>query len=294
MPSSTESVRCCPVCRQSAAAADTAQVRCNVRRFRDRSFPVWRCAACGSLHGAKVDDLASYYADYPIRNQGLDYFTRAWYRVVLKRLVAAGLGKRDRILDYGCNQGLFLRFLEEQGYRGCSGYDPFVARYSSTAVLETTYDLVVSLDVIEHDDDPRAFLTRLVRLVAPGGRLCIETPNADGIVLGEAEEYLHALHAPYHIHILSQKALAKLSSDEGLAAVAVHNRWYMDSWLPGTARRLFEGLLKHAGNDLDAGYEPPRLGLFFKHPSLFIHLFLGYFLPGRKNDHMMMIFAKTT
>lgn len=279
----------CDLCGHTSPPVESRRIRCNVRRFRDRTFEVWRCRGCGSLHCEKVDDLAAYYLDYPIRNQKLDYFSRAWYRVVLGRLERAGLGKGERILDYGCNRGLFIDFMVENGYRHCVGYDPYVERFSDTAVLRERYDWVVSLDVIEHDEDPRGFLSRLASLLAPGGRLCLETPNADGIVLDDPEEYLHAIHAPYHVHILSERALSDLCRDQGLEHVATYRRWYMDAWPPGTSRRLFEPLLKYAGNDVDAGYEPPRLGNLFRHPSLFFHLFFGYFVPATKNDHMMMI-----
>lgn len=284
--------RQCVVCLHSDAPAEVQPVRCNVRRFRDKTFLVWRCVSCRSLHCEQVSNLVEYYDKYPIRNQQLDYFTRAWYRVVLKRLVSAGLKKQDRVLDYGCSNGLFLQFLKESGYSNCYGYDPYVERFNSTDVLETTYDLVISLDVIEHDESPRDFLTRLLRMLSPDGRLCLETPNAEGITLADPEEYLHALHVPYHTHILSQQALDTLCSQHGMDTVAFYNRWYMDSWPPGTARRLFETLMKFAGNDLDVGYEPPRIGLFFKHPTLLLYLFFGYFLPQEKNDHMMIILAR--
>lgn len=279
----------CPICDQNAMPAESQRIRCNVRRYRERTFLLWRCAGCRSLHCEEIDDLAAYYADYPIRNQTLDYFTRSWYRVVLGRLVRAGISKDDLILDYGCNQGLFIDFLAENGFRRCVGYDPYVERFRSEATLEQYYDWVVSLDVIEHDEDPRAFLARLAGLLRPGGRLCIETPNADGIDLADSEEFVHAIHVPYHRHILSEHALVQLANEQRLQPVATYLRWYMDSWPPGTARRLFESLMKYAGNDLDVGYERPRIGLFLRHPSLFVHLFFGYFARPTKKDHMMMI-----
>lgn len=281
----------CPICLQTGAPAEVSPVRCNVRQFRDREFLVWRCAGCRSLHCESVDDLASYYDNYPIRKQELDYFLRAWYRVILRRLVKAGLGKEHQILDYGCSKGLFIQYLESQGYSNCFGFDPYVDRFKSTEVLKEKYDFVISLDVIEHDEHPRDFLGRLVALLKPHGRLCLETPNAEGILLTETEEYLHALHVPYHTHIFSQQALTDLSRHFRLERIAIYNRWYMDSWPPGTARRLFEPLMKFGGNDLDLGYEPPRLGVFFRHPSLFFHLFFGYFIPSQKRDHMMLLFA---
>lgn len=284
----------CVVCGHGGAPVESNRIRCNVRRYRDRKFMVWRCAGCGSLHCEKVDNLDAYYAEYPIRNQTLDYFTRSWYGVVLRRLVQAGISKNDLILDYGCNRGLFIDFMVENGYGRCAGYDPYVERFSSETVLEQRYDWIISLDVIEHDSDPRAFLTRLAGLLRPGGRLCIETPNADGIELANVEEFVHAVHVPYHVHILSERALLDLSREQQLEHVATYLRWYMDSWQPGTARRLFESLMRYAGNDLDVGYEPPRLGLFLRHPSLFLYLFFGYFMPPTKRDHMMMILRAPT
>jgi 2-polyprenyl-3-methyl-5-hydroxy-6-metoxy-1,4-benzoquinol methylase len=279
----------CPICRHDGVPVESHKVRCNVRRYRDRSFAVWRCAHCGSLHCEQVDHLDVYYANYPIRNQTLDYFTRSWYRVVLQRLVRAGISRGDLILDYGCNRGLFIDFMVENGYTRCAGYDPYVERFSSKTVLRQTYDWIVSLDVIEHDEAPRAFLRRMSGLLRPGGGLCIETPNADGIDLANAEEFVHALHVPYHVHILSERALLDMTRQQQLQHVATYLRWYMDAWPPGTARRLFESLMKYAGNDIDAGYEPPRMSLFLRHPSLFLNLFFGYFIPSRKRDHMMMV-----
>jgi len=272
-----------------APPLETHKIRCNVRQYRDQMFAMWRCAKCGSLHCEKVDNLAAYYADYPIRNQTLDYFTRSWYRVVLQRLVRAGISREDMILDYGCNQGLFIQFMVENGYHRAAGYDPYVERFNSQAVLDARYDWVVSLDVLEHDEEPRAFLQRLTSLLRPGGRLCLETPNADGIELADAEEFVHAIHVPYHVHILSERALLELARGCRLEHETTYLRWYMDSWQPGTARRLFESMMMYAGNDLDIGYEPPRLGLFLRHPSLLFYLFFGFFPPSTKRDHMMMI-----
>jgi len=281
----------CALCLNPSDADERNLVRCNVRRFRDQRFSVWRCARCRSLHCEPVQDLAAYYDGYPIRNQSLDYFSRAWYRIVLKRLVQAGLRRDSSVLDFGCNQGLFIQFLAENGYGDCKGYDPFVAQFSDRAVLADRYDFVVSLDVIEHDPSPDAFLRQLAGLLRPQGRLCVETPNAEGIDLQDPEEYLHALHVPYHVHILSKRALEGLAQQLGLATLATYDRWYMDARPPGTARRLFESLLRFGDNDIDAGYEPPRLGLFLAHPTLLFHLFFGYFLPAHKSDHMMLIFT---
>ena len=45
------------------------------------------------------------------------------------------------------------------------------------AVAGETFDLVCSLEVVEHVADPRAFVAGLVAAVAPGGLLVMSTPN---------------------------------------------------------------------------------------------------------------------
>lgn len=289
----TKEILTCAVCGHSGPAVEETVVRCNVRRFRDKKFGVWRCGECGSLHSEKVENLTDYYRDYPIRQAKLDYFLRVWYGVLLKRLVEAGLKKEHSILDYGCNHGLFLDFLKEKGYRHSSGFDPYVERFQVSQVLERKYDWVISMDVIEHDEDPQGLIHLLGNLRNATGRLCLTTPNGGGIDLTDPERHLHQLHVPYHVHILSLRGLVDLCRKEQLNPVAVFTNWYMDSWQPGTSQTLIETLMGFGGNDVDLGYEPPRIDLFFKHPSLIWKLFFGYFQQPKKKDHMMVIFSNT-
>jgi 2-polyprenyl-6-hydroxyphenyl methylase/3-demethylubiquinone-9 3-methyltransferase len=47
----------------------------------------------------------------------------------------------------------------------------------SEAVMGERFDLVCSLEVVEHVADPRAFVAALAGAVAPGGLLVMSTPN---------------------------------------------------------------------------------------------------------------------
>ena len=46
--------------------------------------------------------------------------------------------------------------------------------------IEGQFDLITSLEVIEHVADPRAFVATLAKRLAPGGLLILSTPNATG------------------------------------------------------------------------------------------------------------------
>jgi SAM-dependent methyltransferase len=282
--------RYCIVCGLYTSAAETQLVRCNVRKFHAEFFLVWRCMHCRSIHGPSDLDLDPYYKNYPIRSEKLDYFLRVWYQNILCRLQKLGISKYQSLLDYGCNQGLWLTFLKSKGFNDVSGYDSYVEHYQSLGVLNRTYDWVFCADVIEHDKNPQEFLRHLKQCLNPNGKIVILTPNADGIDINRPEEFLHSLHQPYHCHLLSHGGLTMLAEKLGLYEVHFDDRWYMDSAWPGTSQKLVEMLLEKSGNDIDAGYEPPRIDLFFKHPQLIWYLFFGYFVKPKKKDHMMCVF----
>jgi 2-polyprenyl-6-hydroxyphenyl methylase/3-demethylubiquinone-9 3-methyltransferase len=101
------------------------------------------------------------------------------------------------VLDIGCGGGILAEPLARLGAR-VSGIDPVaeaiaVARNHAEAQglsinyredtaegvagRGETFDIVIASEVIEHVNDPRAFLTTLRRLVRPGGLLIVSTLN---------------------------------------------------------------------------------------------------------------------
>src|SRR5689334_22057489 len=113
-----ESTLRCVVCSASGAGAEAerGQVPSNVRAFADMSFRLWRCGTCDSIHAADDVDLDHFYAQYPFHELGLDWRLRVLYAEQRRRLEAAGLGHEQRVLDYGCGSGAFLRYLASVGY----------------------------------------------------------------------------------------------------------------------------------------------------------------------------------
>jgi SAM-dependent methyltransferase len=117
-----------------------------------------------------------------------------WYRGrrrVLERVIAdLRLPARARILDAGCGSGRNMVELARHGtVTGMELSNTSVALARERAageviegsVLEMdfapdSFDLAVSLDVIEHLDDDLAALRELRRVVAPGGSLLVTVP----------------------------------------------------------------------------------------------------------------------
>ena len=270
-----------------AAAIETGTAPCNVRRFQDHVFTMWRCAGCGSIHCAEDANLALYYTDYPLTRQKVGFGERIGYANRLRLLKRQGFRPTDRVLDYGCGAGLFVGFLREKGLRHAFGYDAFVAAWHDPERLEEQYDAVVSYDVIEHDDDPREFMRRVASLVRPGGLLVIGTPNADHVSI--ARKSHPSLHAPYHRHILSERMLLALGHEQGLATENIYRRSFYDSLYPTVNSRFLWRYVEKSGF-LDTAVEPPRTELVLRSPDLIFDAFFGYFLsPG---DWILVSFRK--
>ena len=289
----------CNICDKPGTletARERQRVPCNVRAFKDATFTVWRCTGCRSLHSAEDADLSLYYSDYPphrVDSKKFAFITRAGCRNRLKVLTKQSVRRSDRILDYGCGGGMFLRFLREQGYTNSFGYDAYVAAYENPSVLNERYDVIVSWDVIEHDEDPRGLVRKLVGLLRPGGLLVIGTPNASQISLQTAKPRCVAeLHQPYHRHLLSEEALVRIGRENGLTPSQRSRRFYMDTPYPFINTRFIWGYMAALGGyldvlggfvDLEGKGDAPRFSVLFRSPTLLAKAFFGYYFPDRGN-----------
>lgn len=131
--------------------------------------------------------------DYELQTHGAE--DRHWWyrgrRTVLERVIAGlALPAGARILDAGCGSGRNMVELARHGsVTGVELSRPSVelarARESGEviegSVLELpfesdSFELVVSLDVIEHLEDDLGALRELHRVVAPGGALLVTVP----------------------------------------------------------------------------------------------------------------------
>jgi SAM-dependent methyltransferase len=127
-----------------------------------------------------------------------------------------------RVLDAGCGEGFGGAMLAAGGAKRVVAldYDPGAAvhvrrRYVNLAVVrgnvvalpfgDDAYDAVVSLQTIEHLWDQAAFLSECRRVLRPGGRLILSTPNRLTFPRGN----------PFHSEELSPNELVSLVRRHG-------------------------------------------------------------------------------
>lgn len=269
----------CVVCGlERAMHAERASVRCNVRAFRSERFGVWRCTACHSIHAEADVDLARYYRGYPVFAAALNWQLQVVYRGMLRRLKHAGLKREHRILDYGCGSGLLVAFLRERGYAQCVGYDRYAEGRDDPSLLTQQYDCIIAQDVIEHVDDPLAFLQLCDRLAAPGAIISIGTPDAEALDLRDTENYVHALHLPYHRHILAAPALRDAGQDLGWELLRYYDTMYNNTLFPTMNPRFVLHYVRCHDDMFDLVAEPPRVNLRLMTPATLFFAVFGFFL----------------
>ncbi len=100
-----------------------------------------------------------------------------------------------RVLDVACGEGYGCASIKEAGAASVTGVDISGEacrhardRYGVNAIEgsaldlplpDASVDVVVSFETIEHLPDPARFIDECARVLAPGGRLVISSPNRD-------------------------------------------------------------------------------------------------------------------
>ena len=214
-------------------------------KFEDGPFSVVTCACCGLTYvtprlsdAALLDEVydESYWRSAAAKDRGYtDYaadeplYLKTYRRrlsVVRRHFAAPG-----RVLDVGCAAGFFLRVMQEEGW-AVTGLEPSDAirphaerligaenvRAGLLGRVELeprSFDLVTMWDVIEHIPDTVTALREVRRLLAPGGKLLVETQNVDSRaakVLGK--NWQHYKHAE-HIYHFNPTTIARLFAEAG-------------------------------------------------------------------------------
>jgi hypothetical protein len=115
----------------------------------------------------------------------------------------------------------------------------------------------------------------------------IGTPDASAIDLGDPEDFVHALHAPYHRHIVASAALGKAAEEAGFLVERFYSTMYANTLVPGQNPRFGLHYLRCHDDCLDLLMEPPKLGRRLFTPAAAFFMFFGYFF----DRHTDVMFA---
>lgn len=134
------------------------------------------------------------------------------------------------LLEVGCGSGAMLRRMQERGWQveGVD-FDPQAVVHARVLGLKVRagdilkmslpagkYDVVAMSHVIEHVPDPHALLGKCARLLKPGARVVIITPNVKAVSHRLFGRHWRGLEPPRHLQLFAASPLRRLCHEAGL------------------------------------------------------------------------------
>ncbi|MEO5883632.1 MAG: class I SAM-dependent methyltransferase [Caldimonas sp.] len=199
-----------------------------------------------------ADDMAQaydgYYTSMPDgaeRDLGASFYRLdRWVSKLLKleperrRHAAAYLDDayRGKLLDVGCGSGEFASMMRERGWavQGTE-FDLAAARTAETlhgihvdigelsAIRYPTesFDALTARHVLEHVREPVEFLAECWRIIRPGGRLVVVTPNVESLGHRHFADRWRGLEQPRHLFLYGSTSLRALFQRIGVQGVGM-------------------------------------------------------------------------
>lgn len=216
-------------------------------KFTENPYRVVECADCGLTYVTprrEPDKLREMYlVDYWQSSSAKDFgYTnylkdeKLYLKTYRRRFAAVRkyYSKPARVLDVGCAAGYFLSVAKENGWN-CTGVEvsPVVGAFARDrygldirqgTLLEqkfepASFDFITFWDVVEHLPDPQAVLREARRLLAPGGKLLVETQNVNSrFARWMGPRWHHYKHAE-HIYHFNPRTIQQLLAQCGFEPV---------------------------------------------------------------------------
>jgi SAM-dependent methyltransferase len=175
-----------------------------------------------------------------------------------------------RILDLGCGRGELLELFERQGWqalgtqisqtaaaaaRALRGVDVRLGELPQMGLEAASFDVITAFHVVEHLQDPVAYLREARRLLKPGGLLVLEVPNlaCPGFrFLGTRDL---CFDYPHHLFFFTPASLGRLLAEAGFAVQEISHfsleyspfttLQNLLNVLPGSPNRLYRSLMNN-------------------------------------------------
>jgi 2-polyprenyl-3-methyl-5-hydroxy-6-metoxy-1,4-benzoquinol methylase len=139
-----------------------------------------------------------------------------------------------KLLDVGCGAGRLLNRMRKLGWEveGID-FDPQAANKVTTRygikthvgdlvdckLPDAFFDAITMSQTIEHLAHPDSTLAECLRILKPGGKLIMTTPNVNSIAASEFGVWWRGWEAPRHLHLFSVQTLTHLTQRAGFEII---------------------------------------------------------------------------
>jgi len=205
--------------------------------WRHPEADLYRCPQCDHCFSdAASIDAHEQYADDYYEETHPNWFANPNLTLFGKlHAVIKSVNPRPTVLDVGCGQGQLLTYFRDHSPTwDLTGVD--IGALPSSSGIEfrrgdvfamnfgRTFDIVVSLAVIEHVADVRGFVHKLRDLCTPGGLVILLTVNDRSLTYGLARLFkrcglagpCNRLYSKHHLNHFNFHSLGQLLTREGL------------------------------------------------------------------------------
>lgn len=240
--------RTCPICgfRSGETLRKIEMIKLNHIPI-DTEYDVVKCENCGFCYAdvsSKQNQYNLYYqnaniysASARLKENIISQICKVRYEVFEKYVE-----KNARILDIGCGDGAFLRYLKERGYSNIYGIDPSgesIRCLEENGIsgeignifgevpnrLKNKYDVVTCTAVMEHIYELKSALSQMgLYLSQTKGRIFIEAPAVEGF-----EKYIFPVANYFnqeHINYFSIVSLDNLFVENGYKRISKKEEAY--------------------------------------------------------------------
>jgi 2-polyprenyl-3-methyl-5-hydroxy-6-metoxy-1,4-benzoquinol methylase len=175
--------------------------------------------------------------------------------------------KNSNLLDVGCGPGFFLKVSEERGWRSKGidisssavefgakllGLDLCCGSLEEMSFQDSSFDVILFQDVIEHLFNPMATLRETYRILRPGGAIFISTPNLRSLmhhllgkhwaILSPAEHLFYFTHETL-LRMLREIGYSRITALDILLSLTPSNSHFPEGFRTKTATRLVKPFL---------------------------------------------------
>jgi 2-polyprenyl-3-methyl-5-hydroxy-6-metoxy-1,4-benzoquinol methylase len=264
----------CPVCGGQHIHPQLNAVDHTVSQ---ETFAIWHCDDCTLRFTQDVpnqDAIGAYYQsdNYISHSDSKKGLINNLYHKV-RVLTLAGKRKmvlkytslqKGKILDIGCGTGAFLNSMQTAGWDITALEPDPTARLKAKELYgiqpdppgklfelrENGYNAVTMWHVLEHVHELHAYMEKISKLLAPGGKLFIAVPNYTSKDAAAYGANWAAYDVPRHLYHFSPQSMELLAGKHGLKIAAYKPMWF-DSYY---VSMLSEKYKDQRGNLLKAGW----------------------------------------
>lgn len=200
-------------------------------------YSILKCNGCGlgitSPFPDEEDSAKMNQEIYQVKYRIQIYLSKQSYFVKRYMQYIKNIKKykeKGRLLDIGCNIGLFLKVAQQEGFevsgveinKECADYgikhfnlDIYTDYIEDIAFSDEKFDVITLFDVLEHVPDLHNFISEIARLLKDDGLLVLQSPNIDSLMATLTKSKWDWLTPPDHLYHFTPEVLTKFLISNG-------------------------------------------------------------------------------